>query len=189
MSNLMTDTTDIKALRNKFGNKLPTPEQARERFTELLSSPHGTSWFLAPHAIALLDALEAERQRADEAVKVKDNDEQTALYWAKIAAEALAEIAALKGGQVPVALVDERQGSGGFCLTQHGRRLNLPHGTELFTGPQKPVVPVGFLFVVEATGAVIYSIADAAIEGTQLIGKIYGDAAIEAAGGVVKDGD
>lgn len=61
----MTDTTDIAALRNKFGNKLPTPEQARERFTELLNSPHGTSWFLAPHAIALLDALEAERQRAD----------------------------------------------------------------------------------------------------------------------------
>lgn len=62
----MTDTTDIAALLNKFGNKLPTPEQARERFTDLLNSPHGTSWFLAPHAIALLDALEAERQRGDE---------------------------------------------------------------------------------------------------------------------------
>lgn len=58
----------------------------------------------------------------------------------------------------------------------------------LFTAPQKPVVPVGFLFVVKATGAVIYSIADAAIEGTQLIGQIYGDAAIEAAGGIVKEG-
>ena len=46
----------------------------------------------------------------------------------------------LKGDQVPVALVDERQGSGGFCLTQHGRRLKLPHGAELFTAPQKPVV-------------------------------------------------
>lgn len=41
---------------------------------------------------------------------------------------------------MPVALIDERQGSGGFCLTQYGRRLNLQHGTELFTAPQKPVV-------------------------------------------------
>lgn len=50
---------------------------------------------------------------------------------------------------------------------------------ELFTAPQKPVVPVGFLFVVKATGAVIYSIADAAIEGTQLIDQIYGDTSFE----------
>jgi hypothetical protein len=60
----------------------------------------------------------------------------------------------------------------------------------LFTAPQKPVVPVGFLFAANCTGAVIYSISDAAIEGAQLIGKIYGDAAIEAAGGIVKkDGE
>ena len=60
----------------------------------------------------------------------------------KAMADELIAIHELKGDQVPVALVDERQGSGGFCLTQHGRRLNLQHGTELFTAPQKPVVPM-----------------------------------------------
>jgi len=63
----MTDTTDIVALRNKFGTKLPTADDAKEKFIELLNGPHASSWFLAPYVIAFLDAFEAERQRADKA--------------------------------------------------------------------------------------------------------------------------
>lgn len=79
----------------------------------------------------------------------------------------------MKGDQAPVALVDERQGSGGFCLTQHGRRLKLPHGTELFTAPQKPVM-----------------LPEKSINDYNRYWIDYQDtvAAIEAAGGVVKDG-
>ena len=70
--------------------------------------------------------------------------------------------------------------------TDEGQAENC---TPLFAAPQKPVVPVGFLFVVKATGAVIYSIAASDIEGAQLVGPIYGDLTIEAAGGIVKDGE
>ena len=172
----MTDTTDIKALRDQ-------PDH--DPYALVMAQNEA----LTKGIVVLQSQLEAERQRAD---KTEAKYTEVSGWYAKMKTRMLkaeAEIAALKGDQVPVALVDERQGSGGFCLTQHGRRLNLQHGTELFTAPQKPVVPVGFLFVVKATGAVIYSIADAAIEGTQLIGQIYGDAAIEAAGGIVKDGE
>ena len=112
--------------------------------------------------------------------------------------EAVKELIALrelKGEQVPVechrvcqVLIDDAWVDVSYGAMENQKK----HGVEtriLFTAPQKPVVPVGFLFVVKATGAVIYSIAEAAIEGTQLIGQIYGDAAIEAAGGIVKDGE
>lgn len=91
----------------------------------------------------VLTALEAERQRAD---KVEIKYTEVSIWYVKMKTRMLkaeAEVAGMKGDQVPVALVDERQGSGGFCLTQYGRRLNLQHGTELFTALQKHV-PVGW---------------------------------------------
>ena len=113
--------------------------------------------FKAQNILLVLNAFEELRQRADaNAKEIRRLEFQwehraptqwaydqacTALHAQRERAEkADAELAALKGDQVPVALVDERQGSGGFCLTQHGRRLNLQHGTELFTAPQKPVL-------------------------------------------------
>lgn len=98
----MTDTTDIAALREA---------------SEIGESSDWMTWPKVDPAKLkqVLNLLEAERQRADYAVKVKDNDEQTALYWAKIAAEALAEIAALKAKLanpvvLPAKLPDEGYG-------------------------------------------------------------------------------
>ncbi|MGG5216137.1 hypothetical protein ACQZ19_07235 [Rahnella variigena] len=79
----MTDTTAIAALRNKFGNRLPTPEQAREKFTDLLNSQHSSSWFLAPHAIALLDQLEAATALAHSIEEARCNNfsKSGAQFW------------------------------------------------------------------------------------------------------------
>lgn len=85
----MTDTTDIAALRNKFGTKLPTADDAKEKFIELLNGPHAYSWFLSPYVVALLDAFEAERQRANES---GERFYKAVQYGAKLEAE----IAALK---------------------------------------------------------------------------------------------
>lgn len=68
----MTDTTDIAALRKKFGNTLPKPEHAREKLTDMLNGPHAASWFLTPYVISVLDALEAERQRVGYGQQVID---------------------------------------------------------------------------------------------------------------------
>ncbi len=98
----------------------------------------GDLWF---GKVADLEAaLKAERQRADALQTERDEFRRRLKIERSILEDADKELAALKGDQVPVALVDERRGSGGFCLTQYGRRLNLQHGTELFTAPQKPVV-------------------------------------------------
>lgn|GEM_PF-5621553 len=121
----MTDKTDIAALRSEAANIIG------------LLTTEGHQSFTLDKAADFFDdvfrLLEAERQRAENWSVSFENER---LRADKLAAH----IEALKGDQVPVALVDERQGSGGFCLTQHGRRLNLPHGTELFTAPQKPVL-------------------------------------------------
>lgn len=139
----MTDKTDIKALR----------EQA-----ETAKVCGGMFAISGEQALSLLDQLEAERQRADryhfvamsaleaqaeisEQLGISEDECDGSPEQIHEKIEMLqTELAALKGDQVPVALIDERQGSGGFCLTQHGRRLSLKHGTELFTAPQKPVV-------------------------------------------------
>lgn len=55
-----------------------------------------------------------------------------------------AKLTAMRRSAVPVVLVDERQGSGGFCLTPHGVSLKLKHGTKLFTHPE-PVVDAGIV--------------------------------------------
>lgn len=114
----MTDTTDIAALLEKLNSQTNSYDTVIIRDFE---------------AKKLVAAFEAERQRAENWSVSFENERFRADKLA-------AHIEALKRDQVPVALVDERQGSGGFCLTQHGRRLNLQHGTELFTAPQKLVV-------------------------------------------------
>jgi len=110
----------------------------------------------------LLRLLEAERQRADAA--------ETGLWGRSCAREtqrankAEAELAALKGEQVPVAYVctsflDAKED---FTISKR-----LPVGTPLYDRPQKPVVlPDNKLFTRSAVVA-----------------------AIEAAGGIVKDGE
>lgn len=153
----MTDTTDIKALRDA-ATKYAKSLEAHIRTPldhDLVRAMDSACWELTDLignnelsvVINLLDKLEAERQRADDEAALNKHldlairqNEGINNNLRRRAVRAEAEIAALKGDQVPVALVDERQGCGGFCLTQHGRRLNIPHGTELFTAPQKPVL-------------------------------------------------
>jgi len=141
-----------------------------------------------------MDCARELRQRADEAHKYGSERDAENESLMLTVGRLRTELAALKGDQVPVAYTDKLsletlQSNGMACMWKQGQGAEWREQIELFTAPQKPVVPVGFLFVVKATGAVIYSIADAAIEGAQLIGQIYGDAAIEAAGGSVKDGE
>lgn len=133
-------------------------------------------------AKALLDQLEAERQRAagSEEELHKALHREKAVERKLLAAQE--EIVALKGEQVPVALVDERQGSGGFCLTQFGQRLNLQHGTELFTAPQKPVVCLksGYLHKSEAIDA---------IEAAGCVVSFSDERLMQDMSGIVKDGE
>ena len=107
--------------------------------------------------------------------------------YISISGELATELEELKGDQVPVALVDERQGSGGFCLTQYGRRLNLQHGTELFTAPQKPVVLDDV--TVLAWGERNHIKGDVSKLRCMIDDAVSLPAAIEAAGGIVKDGE
>ena len=147
---------------------------------------------------ALLYQLEAERQRAADLVlhvntqanmreKAEEKYAEVSGWYVKMKTRMLKaeeELAQLVNGQ-RLAITDDMAMAFHAETTDSalGRddmeeiKAGLQAVQELFTAPQKPVVPVGFLFVVKATGAVIYSIADAAIEGTQLIGQIYGDAA------------
>lgn len=119
----------------------------------------------------LTDRLEAERQRADDRAKENYRNKCDVDNCMETIANLEAEIAALKGDQVPVgfAVMDENHDWHiDFCGKEHA----LSHGDSLFTAPQKPVV---------------------------LPSPYYGDrhcldkreviAAIEAAGGIVKDGE
>ncbi|MBV6817744.1 hypothetical protein KWG64_07280 [Rahnella sp. PD12R] len=218
----MTDTTDIAALMRDMRDLADRIVECQgensdgEEIIHLYDQSDTT--FKAQNILLALNAFEAERQRADaNAQEIRKLEFQwehraptqwaydqacTALHAQRERAEkSEAELAALKGDQVPVGVYNQHlfnlEGSAvlfsinksvesGFVSESGDLTRNHAY---LFTAPQKPVVPVGFLFVVKATGAVIYSIADAAIEGTQLIGQIYGDAAINAAGGIVKDGE
>lgn len=194
----MTDTTDIKALRVEIdtpgiGSVAQLRKLAHGLLDQLESAEKKNALVAGgiEAALKMQDQLEAERQRADEGAK-------EITYWCNLNArknERMGELEAAEKERDEITTgilelipdcryMDPPDGGSVTPLEQLSRMV-----TELRAAPQKPVVPVGFLFVVKATGAVIYSIADAAIEGTQLIGQIYGDAAIEAAGGVVKDGE
>ncbi|MGH8810377.1 MAG: hypothetical protein ACREXO_00140 [Advenella sp.] len=185
----MTDTTDIKALRKRFGNTLPPADIAKAKFIELLNGPSARSWFLAPYAIALLDLLEAERQRA----AGSEEELHKALHREKAAERkflaAQEEIAELKGDQVPYAYSYNYAGCEtceGFqdwrkelsrerppeWMIETGKVTDL---VELFTAQQKPVVPM----------ALFDGYQPHIVRELQAAFK----AAIEAAGGIVKDGE
>ena len=160
----MTDTTDIEALRRR-SNNLRTADQT-DAFIDLL-----------------LGKLEAERQRADAA---DSRLHEVSVHCANVEAE----LAALKGDQVPVALIDDRQGSGGFYLTIYGKKLNLKHGTELFTHPHLPVVlPQPFAV---RTGHPFNECERTAMipdDKGNWLSKFAVEHAIKMAGGIVKDGE
>ncbi len=108
-----------------------------------------------------LDQLEAERQQREAAEE---------------------ELAALRGEQEPVAIVNKLMFSD-VSLTAHGKNLNLLDGTRLFTSQPKPVVvtrpPMDDPYHKNLTTW---------IDGFNYASKGYDDA-LEAAGIVVKDGE
>lgn len=192
----MTDKTDIAVLMRDMRDLADRIVECQgensdgEEIIHLYDQSDTT--FKAQNILLVLNAFEAERQRADNAndgwlkvIAERDAAEQKSRNYEQVVHGLAEEIAALKGDQVPVALVDERQRGGGFCLTQHGRRLNLPHGTELFTAPQKPVV----LPTAKSTWHRAGYPEDSAYERGYNAGLADSAEAIEAAGGIVKDGE
>lgn len=184
----MTETTNIAALRNKFGTKLPTADDAEAKFVEMLNVPVATTWFLAPYAIALLDALEAERQRADEL-----SERQSKNGVGKLQSEVIRlriENAALKGDQVPVGYTNERALAEVYCgESSRFGPLDDVGDIPLYDRPQKPVVlrQIGSIDHDGGEyGEYFVELTDSASIG-QAVYVI--DSAIEAAGGSVKDSE
>lgn len=193
----MTDTTDIKALQRPTRKHYDWSkavwmdcDRCGEAHTGTVLADDGaricagccdsefySAWEdLAETAIKL---LEAERQRLELVREQRDNELRTNSQLEE-------EIAALKGKLVPVAVVELNDN-----LTVAEIRGDIPRrkavrelyegalvlGQELFTAPQKPVVlPEGFYPDGDIDCELVINLSDAI-------------AAIEAAGGIVKDGE
>lgn len=121
----MTDTTDIKALLEKLNAQTNSYDTVIIRDFE---------------AKQLVAAFEAERQRADE-LKINWDAAKNSIQFYK------AEIAALKGDQVPAAYTAPRWLDTRCKLSVWTDRESAALGVgdnsrliELFTAPQKPVV-------------------------------------------------
>ncbi len=151
----MTDTTDIKALREAALKATPGPWVTVDYFWIAQEKDgHGGEFIvfdngpdaayvrnLSPDRIlALLDQLEAERQRADAA---DSRLHEVSVHCANVEAE----LAAMKGEQVPVTIMDIQHGRAdgnlfAVTLTKAGHALK-DDIYELFTAPQNPVVLPG----------------------------------------------
>lgn len=155
----MTDTTGIKALRDvkRYGTKDTGNEYFKYVTAEMTDGP----WVKQEDYFSLLTMLEAERQRADDAERAGDNARSSRDLHHKVSAglnerliKAEAEIAALKGDQVPFAFSYNYAGCEtceGFqdwrkelsrerppeWMLETGKVTDL---VELFTAPQKLVV-------------------------------------------------
>lgn len=191
----MTDKTDIAALRSEACEISRLFEA--ERFIE-----------------KVIGLLEAERQRADELqAEQKQHDAQIEQMEGKIqlltvcfrlktkhCEKANAELAALKGEPVPVGIVRKVQQGLHVTLYQ-----SIPEGTELFTAPQKPVVHPDTKRM-DWLCAHALEVRDPQMYGSHAMFHAQQDseewdlphhttlreqvdAAIEAAGGIVKDGE
>lgn len=171
----MTDTTDVKALRERMmqhreaaltGNT-PSFEDCELLVCDLL------------RALTLSNKqLEAERQRADDADARIVELEKGEKYWFEEFKKAEAEIAALKGDQVPVAFT----GSGSLAAIKGGHEGHIwgasaeAHPVPLYDHPQKPVV-------LPPLASIHSNWSGEYLDKADVI------AAIEAAGGIVKDGE
>lgn len=178
----MTDTTDIAALREKY-------KLALKDLTERLMERNRLNYCMdeitafSAFSSTVIDLLEAERQRA----AGSEEELHKALHREKAAERKLlaaqGEIAALKGDQVPVAYVctsflDAKES---FTISKM-----LSVGTPLYDRQKKPVVlpetyepRMGGNYEIELVGVPngeVYLVSDV-------------KAAIEAAGGLVKDGE
>jgi len=183
----MTDTTDIKALRDAI------------RYCSIAKEMYGTEFQGAKFKLmkvatpellsSILDQFEAERQRADEAVKERRESiaarRKSSTQWREQfdavhlrARKAEAELAELKGEQVPVAWLNDAHLARGHIEGEAGEEDAgpgmIPVYRERFSAPQKPVVLPKSHY--------ICGCADRYMSEKEV------KAAIEAAGGIVKDG-
>lgn len=141
----MTDTTDITALRAESADLM------------ILLHKEGLGGKVTLTAAKFFDdvfrLLEAERQRADELKSFYDQEQKLSGRFLRerdcarqVVDELQAEIAALKGDQVPVGVwciqeVTDDDGSLSrteFLSVTDG--VKIPKDAPLFTAPQKPVV-------------------------------------------------
>ena len=168
----MTDTTDIKALREGLAELL-----------DHVDSYGGKCWLFPEDVrsiISSLDQLEAERHRADANEPVRCEGVPQHVHDMIDLQETIDELRAeLKGEQVPVAFT----GSGSLAAIKGGHEGHIwgtpaeAHPVPLYDRPQKPVVlPEGFYPDGDIDCELVINLPDAI-------------AAIEAAGGIVKDGE
>jgi hypothetical protein len=173
----MTDTTDIAALRSKAANVIG-----------LLTAEYLTGSFALDSLADVFDdmfrLLEAERQRAvklDDRAKCAEAERDKNIAWhskqLKRANDLEAKLAALKGEQVPVDTgIFTRDELISVC---EDRMRDMPEDyapyqiakialSSLFTAPQKPVV---------------------LLNSSAVMSRAYVVKQIEAAGGIVKDGE
>ena len=206
----MTDTTAIKALREAALKATPGPWVTVDYFWIAQEKDgHGGEFIvfdngpdaayvrnLSPDRIlALLDQLEAERQRADDAHKYgseRDSENESLMHTV---GRLRVEIAELKGEQVPVAWPDmpftfeeleQMHGAtfaNGYVRGWARKCESVTMKGPLFTSPQKPVVVTR-----PPMDDIYHNKLSVWVDGFNYASKGY-DANIEAAGGIVKDGE
>ena len=200
----MTDTTDIAALRevceilNDHGYLTKSGKIRSSNLAEAVR-------MIIEQSVGCAEQLEAERQRCAE-ITEQYVDRTIALSFATQRAEAAeAELAALKGEQVPVEyqIYYHNHGTGGgeWCRIRTKKRyeeLQREHAGDydfsfrmLFTAPQKPNVLLGHIKISEVVAAVS---SDQNRKWNGRVGYMAGwnaciDAAIEAADGWVSASD
>lgn len=168
----MTDTTDIKALHEKYTLVLKDLTNRLAECNRLNYCGDELSAFAA-FSSTVIDQLEAERQRAVEQL-VLAGEEVFKLR---------AELAALKIDQVPVAEIRLIPSNTGRkpCIYWFGKQdMHFPVGTQFFTTPKKSVIDLRNVLKVPYR-----------ISGQHFTAYDADDlhAAIEASGGIVKDGE
>lgn len=209
---MMTETTDIKALREAlaastdFVNaEITTGGKADLQMWLDVVYPEFTAKIIK-ELIELRDQLEAERQQREAAERVAsarltaiDSTHKNRVMWRDRAEKSEAELAALRGTQEPVG---KFAGWGLYCaetdefgswLYSRPRKDTddaiTQHGyvnVELFTHPPKPVVvlPKRHLGIVQNGHAVMVPYS-----GGHWLNKTAVIESLEAAGIVVKDGE
>lgn len=196
----MTDTTDIKALREKYTLALKYLTNRLAECNRLNYCGDELSAFAA-FSSTVIDQFEAERQRADDSVPSHVitivNQQTEILELTERAEKAEAEIAALKGDQVPFRYMAEWSSQyGGMEYDYSEVRSEMDEVAaehdgsviELFTAPQKPVVlPHGhkpYLVRSQTTAPRAAMTANG-----DWLHRVQVIEAIEAAGGIVKDSE
>ncbi len=150
------------------------------------------SWIAAAqpqNIIALLDQLEAERQRAVEMhVGLESEISHSNRCIAKINTLE-AELAALKGEQVPVAEIKFSPSTDKHpCVYWFGKQdRDFPVGTQFFTAPQKPVVLPDK--IPDALYQLLFDECGGFVECDLNTNKVWQAFKALAAGGIVKDGE